>query len=334
MAVHPVLPDQFTQCPFPGGVYAEAPMRSVFAAAAYLALWPGLYVAAAVVCISTLAGITATLHEQFLAGGFSLCTAMAVYLLDRVKLKDAWLDPADAQAHPHRFHFLARRASWVRGWILVLLAAACSLGLAIAWWAAVLPPAACLGVLLYAARPRAVRPRLKDVFLLKSLYVAAGITGFAACTALAAATPGESPPHILRAALVRGVPLVLGSIHLFIRVFADAVLCDIDDEPADRHHGTRTLPVSLGIRRAWDLVLAIRLMQAGMLALAAMLARLSGTPRSISLACGWWSAITLLSTLALRTARPTRLRDWVDARFALEAACVMLGMAVHLHITS
>ena len=73
-------------------------------------------------------------------------------------------------------------------------------------------------------------------------------------------------------------------------------------------------------------------MQAGMLTLAAMLSRLSGTPRSISLACAWWAAITLLSTLALRTARPNRLRDWVDARFAIEAACVMMGMAIHIHL--
>jgi hypothetical protein len=40
-----------------------------------------------------------------------------------------------------------------------------------------------------------------------------------------------------------------------------------------------------------------------------------------------WAAVTALSSVGLRVWRPTRVRDVVDARFALEAFAVTLTLA-------
>jgi hypothetical protein len=147
---------------------------------AHLAFFAAVYVAAAVVCAAQLTGAHGSLTPDVLF--YAWCTALLAYLLDRVKLRDAWLDPADRLAHPGRYSFLFshRRAarllmagagvmSLVSGWLLHPIAAAGTL-------------ATIAGVLLYAGRPRAAagRPRVKDRFVIKNLFVGAGIAGFAA----------------------------------------------------------------------------------------------------------------------------------------------------------
>lgn len=291
-------------------------MASPLHAAAHLAVWAGLYVAGAVVCFAQISGIDAQVAPavRLRAAAFAFCTAMAVYLLDRVKLANAWLDPADAQAHPDRFQFLARHARGVRATIALLLAAATWLGSGLAPWVIPLPLLACAGVLLYAARPRTGRARPKDIILLKNGYVAAGITGFAAIVALAAAG-GDAGGSMSAIVTTHAAPLTLSCIHLAARVWADAALCDLDDEQSDRDHGTHTLPTRFGRRRAWDIALAVRLGLAAALALTPILhldARLA------------WAGVTVISSLALRLAAPARVRDWVDARLPMEAAVVTL----------
>jgi hypothetical protein len=148
---------------------------------AHLAFFAAVYVAAAVVCAAQLTGAHGALTPDVLF--YAWCTALLAYLLDRVKLRDAWLDPADRLAHPGRYAFLFshRRAarllmagagvmSLVSGWLLHPIAAAGTL-------------ATIAGVLLYAGRPRAAAggcPRVKDRFVIKNLFVGAGIAGFAA----------------------------------------------------------------------------------------------------------------------------------------------------------
>src|SRR3954470_5753040 len=82
----------------------------------HLAVWAGLYVAAAGACFGQVAGLPGVgVSRAWWAGvGFAWATAACVYLLDRVKARDVWLDPADREAHPERFAFLSRRAWWVR----------------------------------------------------------------------------------------------------------------------------------------------------------------------------------------------------------------------------
>ncbi|MGA1517517.1 MAG: hypothetical protein ACO396_07065, partial [Phycisphaerales bacterium] len=59
-----------------------------------LALLPAIYVAAATALFAALT--EATISPAAIA--FAVLVAWAVYLLDRVKWRDAWLAPADAAA--------------------------------------------------------------------------------------------------------------------------------------------------------------------------------------------------------------------------------------------
>jgi 4-hydroxybenzoate polyprenyltransferase len=289
----------------------------ILAAFSDAAVWAGLYVMGAVVCLAQIAGVDAlvTPRVKIAAAAFAFCTAAGVYLLDRVKLRNVWLDPADAAAHPRRFAFIAGHATIVRGVMLILLIAAAWLGASVFEWGAMIPVLAAAGVLIYAGRPRGQRARPKDIVLLKNLYVAAGITGFAAIVALAAVRPGAGLAAIRHVALAHGVPLLLACVFLATRVLADAVLCDLDDVEADRRFGTETLPIHLGRNRAWNFAMGIRVCAAMSLVLIPALpvwARMG------------WALVTVISSVSLRMASPARLRDWVDARFAVEAALVAL----------
>ncbi|MFO0830949.1 MAG: hypothetical protein U0637_03790 [Phycisphaerales bacterium] len=287
-------------------------LSRVLHGAAHLAVWAGLYTTAATVCFTQTAGLSPIPPARVLT--FAFCTASGVYLLDRIKLRDAWLDPADQMAHPDRYHFLTSRSRSVRTLMFLLLLTASLLGWnlwpQVPWLGVLAPTAACAGVLLYAARPRGRRPRPKDILLFKNLYVGAGITGFSTLVATAG--------HGLSNLRANPAWAAVAAVHLLIRVPADAVLCDLDDREADLAHGTHTLPARLGRTRAWNWALATRLILAA--GLAAM-ACAPGAPRRALLS---WATVTACSSIALRAAAPADLRDWVDARFTLEALAATL----------
>ena len=71
-------------------------------------------------------------------------------------------------------------------------------------------------------------------------------------------------------------------------------------------------------RRAWNVAVILRLCVAAVLV-------------AVPWALGWgsaarpwyaWAAVTVASSIALRVASPSRVRDWVDVRLPLEAAVV------------
>ncbi|HVZ94789.1 MAG TPA: hypothetical protein VG797_09790 [Phycisphaerales bacterium] len=302
-------------------------MPRVLPALAHLALWAGLYVVGAAICLAQLAGLDSlfTAPAAWRAALFTFCTAVAVYLLDRAKLTDSRFDPADARAHPARYAFVTRHAAPIRALIVALLCVAAYLGsLLINWggvpFGAAIPLIAVLGVLLYAGGPRRARPRPKDLLLLKNTYVALGIAGFATIVSVSATTErGGSLADFARTLAAHTLPLACSAAHLVIRVFADAALCDLDDEDADRHYGTDTLATHLGRRRAWNTALTIRLLLAAAIALTPLF------PTTARLA---WATVTVISSTALRLAAPAHLRDWVDARLFVEALAVAIILAL------
>lgn len=295
--------------------------RRFLATLSFLAIWPGLYAAAAVIYITQLALPAPPGRDLALCTLMAFFTGVGAYLLDRIKLRDAWLDPADAEAHPSRFNFLARRSRVIRVLAVVMLAAAAAIAALHARHSAAasaaliaIPIVSALGVVLYAARPRRARPRVKDLLLIKNSYVAAGLTGFALLMTFGWA--GRGDPHTLAAT---APAWLFAAATLFPRVIADAVLCDLDDQSADARFGTVTLPTVVGRARAWNYATATRL------TLATLLALIPIGPAAPRLA---WAAVTALSTVALRLSHPPTLRDWVDARFSLEAAAVTLVVAL------
>ncbi len=293
---------------------------SIFHAAGHLALWVGLYCAAAAVCFAQVSGKAASAAVLWVAG----LTAMSVYLLDRVKLADTWLDPADRAAHPDRFEFLGVRTKPVRAFALILGLIAMGIAARIHPIAISFVPLAGLGVLAYAGLPRKSRhatrtghaplrhKRVKDVLLVKNVAVAASITGFVGLLVqLDTAAPGQG------SAIVPMEPrdtigLVLAAILVFGIVLADAIMCDIDDADADREHGTATIPGRFGTKSTW-------LVAGGLHVSVCALVLFVASDETTAHARQVWAGLVLVSFLLAAVWRPKKLRDLIDARLAILA---------------
>ncbi|MDX9912205.1 MAG: hypothetical protein RBS39_10270 [Phycisphaerales bacterium] len=286
--------------------------------ASHLAAYPAIYVAACVALTASLLGFDAAWPSLVSALIFASATAAGAYLLDRAKLRRSWLDPADQAAQPERFAAIERHQGAIRLASFASLACAGVLALVFARGSfdlfglrfhahllALAPISTLIGVFIYAGRPRRERPRPKDLLALKNAFVALGIASFAASTALLwpLTTPNPAP------LLAIGVGAIVTA-----RVFADAILCDLDDAPADRAYRTRTFPVALGASVSWRFALGVRATTA--IALAVLMPA-PPVPR-----CAWALA-TLASTLILFVRRPSPARDWVEAALAIEAVVVL-----------
>ncbi|HYR11403.1 MAG TPA: UbiA family prenyltransferase, partial [Longimicrobium sp.] len=178
----------------------------------------------------------------------------AVYTLDRAGDADA-----DDLTHPERARFSRRNARRMRAASLGAYALALALAATRGGWAvavALLPLAA---LLLYSFRivpskiaRRAGFARIKEVFVLKNVWVAATLAGTATLLPIAAA---GAAPRWPAAAAMGG--------FLFGRWWINTLVFDLRDEAGDRANGLRTVPVALGRART------LRLLHAGNAALAA-----------------------------------------------------------------
>ncbi|HPO92358.1 MAG TPA: hypothetical protein PL072_02695 [Phycisphaerales bacterium] len=292
----------------------------LLAVSGFLAIGPGLYMIGAVVCFAQVAGVEPAMSPaaQGAAAGLVFCTTIGVYLLDRVKLRDRWLDPADAEADPRQYAFIARHARVLRVWVCVLLGLAAWLGPRLVVGGAAIPFVGAVGVLVYAGRPRRNTRRPKDMLLLKNAYVASGVTGLAGIVSIAAHQPHAGAAAAVRFAGVHGAGLAVSAAHLALRVFADAALCDLDDEHSDRRFGTTTLPGRMGRMPAWNAAMLLRI------AVSSALLVVPTVPRAVGAA---WAGVTVVSSMLLRGAAPARVRHWVDVRFVVEAAVVCAVIA-------
>lgn len=277
----------------------------------HIGVWAGLYAAAAFVCIAQLAGMTGseTFLPRWQAMVVVFLTTSAVYALDRVKVRDSWMDPADLAAQPERFIFLQRHSRGVRAIAALELVAAAAVGLLLSAWAPLAVILSAGGVIAYAAKPRGGRSRIKDVLGLKNVYVAAGMTGFVALVCLfsffempARQTPAEMQSRIWS--------MLIAGFILAFRIALDAAMCDIDDEPTDRQFGTDTWATALGRARLWKWT--------GLCRLVLVAALLSAAPLPWRARVAW-SVTMILGMAALRLPRWSRLRDPVDLRFVPEA---------------
>lgn len=281
----------------------EQTRAGLIEALGHLAVWAGLYNAGVVAAAAALTGVHP--GPAVLIG--SLCIGTGVYQLDRVKLRDAWIDAADRAAHPRRAAFLFDRRRGVRAGALLLIAAGSALLFAWHPLAALLGPAAVLGVIAYAGLPRRVyralgTPRPKDILIVKNAGVALSITLFAGAL-IAPSVWGD------------WTRLAWGVLGVLPHVFADAVLCDLDDLGADGRFGTGTIPVRAGRAPAWTVawVICVAMPLVGVLAP-------PGEQRSAWLA---FHGLMLGSLGVLDVAQPRRVRDLIDLRLPICAAIVM-----------
>lgn len=226
---------------------ARQPFRgeSIFAAAGHLALWVGLYFAGAYVAAVLLLG--ETIHPGAL--GASFCAGVGLYLIDRVKIRDAWLDPADIEGDERRHRFLRqhRRTLRVAAWIIL---AAGYLSVSATHPSNLVLPLIGIGGVIWYSKPTRRAPRLKDRAMLKNLLPALAIASLAVILA------ETSVWHVAHHATVTTGLVFAG---LVLQVAADAMLCDLDDLATDAAHGTQTLALALGRDRTIALGAALQL---------------------------------------------------------------------------
>lgn len=235
---------------------APAPRGAATASRAFLTMLAreNLLLAMGMGAITLVVQVMAELPAEPLSPLIVTLAFYAVYSLDRAA------DAEDDRAtHPERARFSRRNARRMR--IASLAVYTLALGLAAtrgAWAVAVaLVPVAAL--LLYSFRvvpPGIARrlgfARIKEIFVLKNVWVAATLAGTA--TVLPIATAGAAP---------RGPAAAAMGGFLFGRWWINTLVFDLRDEAGDRANGLRTVPVVLGRARTLRLLHASNLALAG-----------------------------------------------------------------------
>lgn len=169
----------------------------------------------------------------------------SIYSLDRVMELGA-----DSLTHPERASFSQRHARLLRGSAL----AAYGLALVLAGWlgrwsfaVALLPMVALLAYSVPFVPPAVARrvgfSRLKEVFVLKNVWVAATLTATPVLLAVVSSDGVKG-----------GVPVLATGVFLLGRTLINVVLFDVRDEEGDRANGLRTVPVVLGRARTLRLL--------------------------------------------------------------------------------
>ncbi|MEM7227313.1 MAG: UbiA family prenyltransferase [Planctomycetota bacterium] len=268
-----------------------------------LALVAGCYQAGLVIIVARLVGVPVRFEAA--AGAFLL--TVGVYLLDRVKPIDAWIDEADRMAHPRRAAFLLKRTRMLRGVIVVVSIGAAVLLAQLHIALPLLVIAAHAGVLLYGSLPH--RPRVKDRFVLKNLAVAIAMTALAFLLVT-----------IETWRTLEIVPVMVVATFMLLHVMSDAMLCDLDDREADAAHGTATVPVRCGSTFTWGLVALLQTIAMTVL-ICAGLVEIVPIPAATMFGVG-----LLIGTIALKLWSPMRVRDLVDLKLPLVVLISVLAV--------
>lgn len=281
-------------------------------AAGHLAAWPALYAGAVLCCFLQLAGLWRGEAADFIAVASVVCTAMGTYLIDRIKILPFLVDPSDRFARPERYAFLDRYDSLVRLLAFVSLLTGGMLAAQLSHWAPALIALSVIGTTLYAPHPRDLGPRLKDLLLVKNFYTAGSLVAFAAVISLFTWLPGYRPIGWFR--LSEAPATWCASLVLFVRVLIDTILCDVDDEHADRAFATNTLVARFGRGRALQVAVFAQLL----LACAMPFLPIANIARSL------WCLSIIVSTIVTLRASPRSLKDFVDLRLPIEAGIISL----------
>lgn len=296
-------------------------LSALVARAGHVGLWAGLYVTGAYVFFWQLAVADRTpgTWPPVAAIVAVVLAATSVYAIDRVKLLDRLIDPADLEAQPVRYAFLTRYSRVIR--VLSLLCLLC--GAAVAWFASPLLSGvvllSMLGVNIYAPGPRRSIPRPKDLLGLKNVWVGLGVVMLTVvATALLGPIGHASAETFWSTVHTRLLPVSEAAVLLLIRVILDAAICDVDDAETDRAHGTRTLANTIGRRRTMLVAVGARV------ALCGLILVLARAPLPVRAA---WAGVGIVSSLMLLRLRDRDLRDTVDASFAAEAIVATIIVA-------
>ncbi|MEE2906250.1 MAG: UbiA family prenyltransferase [Planctomycetota bacterium] len=295
---------RFSSSPVPLGLHGSSSLellRSLGSAFGHLAAWVGFYVGG---CVA-LAGLLLNGSVSILAVAIAIPAAMGTYLIDRARPLPGRVDPADTVAHASRAALMVRSGGLIRVGAVVLLALASVLALSMSPLAIVVVVGAPVGVLIYSHRGQHTRP--KDRLIVKNAFVAVSIVTLVLVLL----------SHVHQSAVMA----VVGGF-LLLHVFADAMLCDIDDRHADARFGTRTIPNTLGVAATWRLAIMMDLMALVLLILAAWWDLLPWPPAMLL------GLTTLSATVILASLPVTRVKDFVDLKLPVAVLVGWVGLSL------
>jgi len=236
----------------------------------------------------------------------------AGYMFDRVKFRDADLDPADLQSDPRRHRFLRR---WARPLRIVMYTEWIGAVIVGSVFSPVLGFSTFAGILagyLYSGWKPGGRPRLKDVPGMKAGLVSAAIVGLGLLGILGYQTPGpESFVWALKDASSLSWMSVLG---MWLIVFGDAVACDLDDSQSDALHLTKSFPVLIGNTPAGVIAVMLLVIGGGVVILGGL--GDDDVQRRFLLS----GLIAVSGALILRQ---HHRRDWIDGRMLVVVLVVL-----------
>lgn len=267
-------------------------IRHAFAFLGHLAIWVGCYVGGCVLLASLL------LHGRIPWSSLAIAIPVAIgtYLVDRVRLSPGNIDPSDQMAHEARADLLMRWGGVIRllAFSLIALAAVMAVDRSPMVLIAVL--GAPIGVIVYSHRGFSRRP--KDQVLLKNAFVSISILTLVMLLEYPSASVGS---------------LIAVAGFLLLHVFADAMLCDIDDAAADRRYGTVTIPNLIGSGRAWLVAFIMNAIAVLWIMSAAALGLCSWVPSVVVGVC------LFAATLVVYALRANRTKDLIDLKLPLAA---------------
>lgn len=273
-------------------------VNSGFAFLGHLAIWVGCYVGGCVL----LAGLL--LHEDIPWRSLAIAIPITIgtYLVDRVRLGTTSIDPSDQMAHAARARVLDRGRLPVWTLAIAMIALAVFLAARDSLPVLVAVIGAPIGVVIYGHRGFSRRP--KDRLHLKNAFVSVSIVSLVVLLEYSAASVGS---------------LVAVAGFLLLHVFADAMLCDLDDMDADQRFGTSTIPIHLGEKATWSVAFVLN----GIAFLWIILfAGFGVCPWLLSLSAG---GCLFMATVCVHLLRPHRVKDLVDLKLPVGvlAACLL-----------
>ena len=273
-----------------GARWSETRSWALTAPMGHLAIWVGCYAASMV----AMGGLLLHGSMPGWAIVIAMLTAIGTYLIDRVRPLAGQMDPADVMAHPDRASLMMSNPCAIRILTATFLVAAMSLSVVFVPMSCIVVAGAPVGVLLYGHRRRG--RRLKDRLFIKNAIVALSMVAMVVLLV----GPGDEP-----------MLLMLVSLCLLLHVFADAMLCDIDDRDADQQFGTRTIPNVWGVRITWAIALMMNLVSAALLLIAAAMELL---PLTTAVVLG---LLPLSATMILQSFGSARIKDLVDMKLPI-----------------
>ncbi len=296
------------------------PITKTLKTAGHLAVWAVMYAIGVAVILGELLGYPLEWKAILYV---TLCSH-AGYVFDRIKFRDADLDPADLLADPGRHQFLRSHARWLR----ILMALEWIGAVVLGWMIAPMLGGLVLGGVLagyaYSGWSPSDRSRLKDVSGLKAWLVSGAVVGLGFAVVLADAHVFGDVQNLRSALSGHRWWCVVGMLLI---VCGDAVVCDLDDSTSDRVYRTRSLPVMIGDR--WSGLLAIGFMVAGSgLILAGVSGMDAGAGSELAGMVIVFTVMCVVSGVLILRSGPMigGRRDWIDGRMlAVVVAAVVLA---------